>query len=399
MKNCQAFPSGNLMGSNRVISTCRAWTWCVRAIPAVVCLPAWGQPAVSLYGVADLGITVSRNGAPGNPTTTSITSGVMNASRWGLQGSESLGGDLKAVFLLEQGVELDTGAAKAFNGNYSGATPSAPNGPSGTGFSRRSIAGLEGRFGSLTLGRDYAPVYWADAIGDLLKRGFWGNLQQTASPGGGVERFRRVSNGIFYVTPEITGIKGRATYSSGSESGGGLSGSLPKGANEFIGVSVEYTQAGFATAASYQRLKLPLTAGSPAVFTGAMQNRDDWVINARYSFGRLTVSAGYWKMGSPNNVSDEWIGGAVKTGSAGTLITQVQRFRQDNPAGEERVGVVVGISYVHTLSNRTALYASYGEVRNNATASFPLVSSDPILTAGGNGADPRALTFGVRHQF
>jgi predicted porin len=41
---------------------------------------------------------------------TRVISGGMNTSRWGLRGSEDLGGGLKAVFNLEGGILMDTGA-------------------------------------------------------------------------------------------------------------------------------------------------------------------------------------------------------------------------------------------------------------------------------------------------
>ncbi len=65
-------------------------------------------PDVTLYGLADAGIT-STSGLK-NGTVTQLASGIMEGSRWGMKGTEDLGGGYKAIFTLEARVELDTGA-------------------------------------------------------------------------------------------------------------------------------------------------------------------------------------------------------------------------------------------------------------------------------------------------
>jgi predicted porin len=49
------------------------------------------------------------NNQPTGGSMTRVISGGMNTSRWGLRG-EDLGGGLKAVFNLEGGILMDTGA-------------------------------------------------------------------------------------------------------------------------------------------------------------------------------------------------------------------------------------------------------------------------------------------------
>jgi predicted porin len=62
----------------------------------------------TLYGLADVGIT-SVSGLKAG-TVTQVASGIMEGSRWGIKGTEDLGGGYKAIFTLESRVELDTGA-------------------------------------------------------------------------------------------------------------------------------------------------------------------------------------------------------------------------------------------------------------------------------------------------
>jgi predicted porin len=105
---------------------------------------------VTLYGVVDLGL---RNGSgltasngPAAGSTRSLGSGIHTTSRWGLRGSEDLGGGAKALFQLESGLNADTGAP-ANASKY---------------FDRASWVGLQGGWGTLALGRQTTML--ADAI-------------------------------------------------------------------------------------------------------------------------------------------------------------------------------------------------------------------------------------------
>lgn len=67
---------------------------------------ASAQSSVTLYGLADVGL----NHVSGQEPGTRLSSGIMEGSRWGMRGTEDLGGGYKAVFVLESRIELDTGA-------------------------------------------------------------------------------------------------------------------------------------------------------------------------------------------------------------------------------------------------------------------------------------------------
>jgi hypothetical protein len=72
---------------------------------ALACVSAFSQ--VTLYGIADAGITRVSGYAQG--TVTQLNSGIMEGSRWGVKGTEDMGGGYKALFTLESRVELNTG--------------------------------------------------------------------------------------------------------------------------------------------------------------------------------------------------------------------------------------------------------------------------------------------------
>ncbi|MDP3923707.1 MAG: porin, partial [Hydrogenophaga sp.] len=77
----------------------------IAAAATLACAGAWAQ--VTLYGLADVGITRVTGYAQGS--VTQLNSGIMEGSRWGIKSEEDLGGGYKALVTLESRVELDTG--------------------------------------------------------------------------------------------------------------------------------------------------------------------------------------------------------------------------------------------------------------------------------------------------
>jgi predicted porin len=105
------------------------------------------QSSVTLYGIVDTGIAYEDNGST---TVTRMDPGNLNGNRWGLKGSEDLGGGLKAIFNLESGFTLDNGA-QADTKRL---------------FNRLSWVGVKSGFGTVKLGRQKSPVYATKATWD-----------------------------------------------------------------------------------------------------------------------------------------------------------------------------------------------------------------------------------------
>jgi predicted porin len=116
-----------------------------RALFAAIAVTASGavcaQTNVQIYGVMDAGIEHVTDASASGGGVTKVYSGGSNNSRLGFRGTEELGGGLKAVFNLESGLLIDTGA-------YDGAL-----------FRRQANVGLEGRLGRIVIGRSYTTVY------------------------------------------------------------------------------------------------------------------------------------------------------------------------------------------------------------------------------------------------
>lgn len=98
---------------------------------------AHAQSSVTLYGIAD--VSMGRTEFTNGSSVTGLgSSGITSRGpRFGLRGTEDLGGGMKASFQLEAGYNLQDGVTSA-NSQL---------------FNRAAWAGLEGGFGSIRLGR------------------------------------------------------------------------------------------------------------------------------------------------------------------------------------------------------------------------------------------------------
>lgn len=74
---------------------------------------AQAQSSVTLYGLLDAGITSANKVATstGHDSLVKYGDGVASGSRWGLRGTEDLGGGLKALFMLESGFSTGDGTS------------------------------------------------------------------------------------------------------------------------------------------------------------------------------------------------------------------------------------------------------------------------------------------------
>jgi Outer membrane protein (porin) len=108
---------------------------------------AHAQSSVTLYGIIDEGFNINTNS--GGKHLYNLSSGVLQGSRFGLRGTEDLGGGLKAIFVLENGFDVNNGKL----------------GQGGLMFGRQAYVGLSSQFGTVTLGRQYDSV--VDYVGPL----------------------------------------------------------------------------------------------------------------------------------------------------------------------------------------------------------------------------------------
>lgn len=169
---------------------------------------AFAQNSVTLYGIADAGITyrsserTGTTGAYSGHSNVGATSGNLSGSRWGIKGKEDLGNGLAAIFLLEDGFDLTNGTS----------------GQGGRLFGRQSFVGLaDQHYGSLTMGRQYTSL--DDFVGPVAPVNFIGGFGAHPGDIDDLDQTTRVDNSIKYTSANYAGFTFGALYGFGGQAG------------------------------------------------------------------------------------------------------------------------------------------------------------------------------------
>jgi len=341
------------------------------AIPALV----QAQSNVTMYGIADAGVMFTDKGGV-SKSAIQVDSGTQSTSRFGIRGTEDLGGGLKAVFNFEAGMRVDDGTAAGLN------------------FTRRSVLGLEGGFGTVLLGRDYTPGFSAGGVADVMGYGLYGNwlgftvvgaLGSHGAVQHGIET--RASNAIHYHTPNMGGFQVKAMYSMGERT------AAPTTGGNIMGAHVSYVKGPIAAAAYYQQLK--------SVSGTAALSNNQYGLGGGYNFGAFRLTANFGvadPAGSNNKHTGMSIGAGIKLGS-GELLAQAISQKVATGAATEPKSTTLGLAYVQPMSKRTNWYVTAGKTSNNAAGNFALRSSDNTVAPTAVGNDPTGFGMGIRHMF
>jgi predicted porin len=329
------------------------------AVLASLPLVASAQSSVVVYGVMDAAIAHEDTGNT-NGSVTRMISGNQSTSRLGFRGTEDLGNGLKGIFNLEAGVAIDTGAADSVL------------------FGRRAVVGLQGSFGTVTLGREYTPIADVAKSTDVLGQGFYGT--NLASFGGG-KLTRRISNSVNYRSASMSGFKFGASYGLGEVATGP--------SQNLAGVSAEYTIGGLYLGAGYHTFERLATGDDK-----------EYIIGAAYKMGAMEFTGNYMNA-DPEGANNEYEATSVGMSYAlGANKFYVNYSRIQLETGAK--GNSLALAYSYALSKRTNLYAAAGKMSNNNLGTFGLISTGSSVTptgAGAAGKDPSAYSVGVRHSF
>lgn len=229
---------------------------------------AAAQSNVTLYGIMDAGIEYVNHAGANGGGAARLVSGGKNTSRWGLRGSEDLGGGLKGIFNLESGIAIDTGRLDTDN----------------TLFDRRAVVGLAGSFGQVVFGRTFTTTY--DFMLPYDPMGYAPNYSWATSSTATGDRkdglFSRASNAVRY-DGTFGGLKLGATVGFGEVAGNFKSSSK-------YDVGIGYSAGGFSAAATWDRQNGAGTSTTPADTTDYIQGIH---AGASYDFGALKLFAGY----------------------------------------------------------------------------------------------------------
>lgn len=336
---------------------------------------AHAQTSVTLYGIADGDVRFDHTNIG---TLKSVDSGGESGSRWGIRGSEDLGGGLKANFIFEQGFDLSDNSVPQGNigggasAGYGGSSTQLHNGTTGSRFfGRTATVGLAGPFGEIRFGRGYNPLFLVQATADPFGAGFVSQFSNLYT-----NNTIRNDNAIYYDTPRFAGVQlsgvyqlGESTTNSPATTANGATAATgqAKRGNDRYGAGITYAAGPIFVGAGYEQIKANLD--NYRVRTGD--------VAGTYDFGFLKIHAAYWKTknDNPNTLAT--------AGSTVTLNQHVYNFGVTVPFGawtfladygrlqDKSTSNVAGVDLGHpkvnefgagfrySLSKRTVLYAGY----------------------------------------
>ncbi|BAO89001.1 porin Gram-negative type precursor [Caballeronia cordobensis] len=298
--------------------------------------PAFAQSSVTLYGLIDEGLDFTNN-ANGSKAY-KMQSGDVQGSRWGLKGTEDLGSGLKALFQIESGFNVNTGAL----------------GQGGLAFGRQAYVGLsDGAFGTVTLGRQYDSL--VDYLAQTTVNGNWGGfLFSHPYDNDNTDNTFRVNNTIKYTSATFAGVQFGGTYSFSNDTNFAN--------NRQYSVGAQYTNGGLLLAAAYLQANNPSATATGAINNGGDENfvakrLQVFGAGVNYTIGAATVGFAYTNSYITQPVSSGYVGPITPGGGATLSSLRFNNF-EVNAKYQFTPALYVGGMYDYT---RVSFNASSGQ--------------------------------------
>ena len=296
----------------------------------------------------------------------------------GFKGEEDLGGGLKASFVQEMDLDLDTGTLI-------------------TGPGRNSTLGLSGGFGNFRMGRSYTPLFSTIGMSDPFGTTGAGAVNSFGMAATAV----RASNAMFYTSPSFSGVTVNVMLQQNNAQTSASVGDAGKSSAN--GLSVNYaggplavgfglgTEKGSATNRAAQIL-VPGTAAAAVAATPNTKYTGQ-ALSATYDLGAAKIYFGYSKAKDDNDttadggevtIKETNFGVSVPMGAV-TLLAGVGKNKATVNAVDGSLSgtdVVVGATY--SLSKRTTAYfktGTYGKFKGTIDATA--VSMKTTRTSAG----------------
>ncbi|MFZ6746857.1 porin [Undibacterium sp. JH2W] len=361
---------------------------------------ASAQSSVVIYGIVDAAVVATSNQTATGGSKFSMDAGQLLTSRWGIKGSEDLGGGLKANFNLEGTLANDTGAAGAgFGGNVFNQA-----GSNTSLFDRLAWVGLSGDFGSITLGRN--NILGVDSVGladpiSLAHAGSNPNVMFSALNAGaffggfGTNQggtALRQNNSVKYVSPLMSGFGGAAMYGFGEKAG-------DTGASSYVGLSGFFTDGTNGAALSYAKLKDANNVSSLSGWAGGVKFKVDpsVMLRATYSHNKVEGNVKIDALPSADGRKITVIGlGVDFTLSDQMTLTPAyyNTKRSGDIDGKADQYILLG---KYAFSKRTTAYASLTYAKAGSVNAQDVSLALGIIGAGNSSATRTAV--GILHAF
>lgn len=369
-----------------------------KLIPLTLALAAAGaahaQTTVTLYGIADGDFRVDHTAIG---TLHSVGSGGEAASRWGLRGTEDLGGDLKAVFNLEQDVDLSNNSVP--QGNITPTTPNSPTTSSGSRmFGRRAIVGLNSTtYGEVRFGREYTPFYQTWSGVDPFGAGFVGRATNYA-----VGNVVRYDDTMTYESPKLYGFLAKAQVRFGESTTDSVASGSTKHGGDAQSYSLSYANGPIYVGVGYISQKSAID--EPPTYNPTHSETAD----AAYDLGFLRVSLLYFRTRNQTTTRQQsyGLGFAVPVGAFKFLASVARvdnQYHYNNSTMKFNDANFGAFGVTYALSKRYDLYAAAAKFVNQGAAQNLIGdnSNNGLLTTTNvpAGFNPWSAQVGMRFLF
>jgi predicted porin len=352
------------------------------AVASALAMPAVALAQVTVFGTIDTGLRNQTKAivGTGDGSVMTVTDGLRTTNRWGIRGSEDLGGGLMANFWLEGQYSSDTGSGP---GGLAGTTDStststaAPVTVTGGLFARKSIVGLSKGGNSVDLGRDYTVNFKAQGIYDPMSYTYTGITPTAGTNTAGVRSSNMVTAGFRFGTGGV-----RVDYALGEV--------VDESWGTRIGVMGDFAFGPVTIAGAYSTSD---DAASGVLSTDVMN------IGAAYRMGAFTFRAGWSNTnaetgtGTTDTDTPMFVLGAqyaispTLNGRVGYYDT---KFETNGAETGSRKVTIVAMDYI--LSKRTTVYFAFDRTAIDGTASTAVLG-----VASRDGAT--GLSAGLAHSF
>lgn len=334
-------PTHSAAGRRRLVGpSCAA---CAAAFAAALA-PVHAEPSVTMSGFLDIGAY------RGFDRTEQV--GTIKRSHLTFSGRENLGGGLAATFRLQTRFEADTGSTETTGKPF---------------WHGESTVGLQGSFGHLRFGRALDVVSnndWAFDPWDNFDRiaspawnnWHWNYASDRTSNSGGAE-YGRLSNGIFYDSPALGGLRvhfsGAFEDSPGPDGGTGNNTGLALGWSDgAIGALLAASRNSSDDEVQFLGLRMVhgawtfMGAYDRSVYDAPAGDSTAKVLSAglRYAIGTKTLKAGYAHR-DVDGTDTDFVGLGVDYALSKRTSVYLSLGRNDTDGASARTAYGIGISH------------------------------------------------------
>jgi len=336
-------------------------------------------PSVTLYGRMDLGIESANDGAL---TRTMLQN---YASRFGIKGDRSFGGDLSGLFQVESAFSPEDGKAQNIATN------------SGYLASRNSFVGLKsGSMGTFLVGNHDTPLKALDggglastlwAEGDAMEIVIHGKGTKSASSTYFDNVHTRQTNNLVYISPKFSDIVVKASYSPDEAQTTTVNQPL-------YSVSGEWNNGTYNFGLAFQKKDANASFGMSATKVTMGAKMGDFT--AGLAFSALDNNA----VSSTNSqkTSNSLVVLGYTMGQTVFKFNYGMSGESKSNAQDDLTMTSVEVGYV--LDKQTTVYTNYAQIMNNSKGKGTFnggADNFPATSVAGN--DPSALSFGIRYNF